>query len=252
MTRKLALSLHITKFLIAAVFSVNACQAFAQTVLPPMRPAHLKTPELSNLQKPDVQKLQDPVVLSAVSQPTIVTEALALERANAYFNRFETLSGTFSQISGDGRKTTGRLYVQRPGRLRFDYDSPSPLEIIADGKSVAVRDRKLVTQDLYILSQTPLKFLVQDRIDLKKDVILNAVKVETDAVAFQLEDRSTLGGTSKITLIFDSQVQALKRWHIVDPQGFDTNVQLSDLQINKKLDQKLFAINYERLLETNR
>ena len=89
-----------------------------------------------------------------------------LAQANAYFNGITTLTGSFIQIGADGRRIGGKLTLAKPGRLRFDYDQPSPLEVVADGTSVAVKDRKLGTQDLYFISQTPLKFLLRDKIDL--------------------------------------------------------------------------------------
>ena len=69
----------------------------------------------------------------------------------------------------------GEFYLQKPGKVRFDYNPPSPIEMIADGSSVVVRDRKLATQDLYPLSQTPLRFLLADRIDLMRETNLIGV-----------------------------------------------------------------------------
>jgi outer membrane lipoprotein-sorting protein len=122
------------------------------------------------------------------------------------------------------------------------------LEIIADGKSVALRDRKLATQDLYALSQTPLKFLVADRIDLRRDVTIKSARLEAGFYTVIIEDRSTFGGTSRITLTFDPKVTALRRWVVTDPQGYDTTVTLSNLVTSKPLDDKLFVIDYQRIL----
>lgn len=169
-----------------------------------------------------------------------------LERANAYFNGFQTLTGNFMQIGADGRKIGGKIYLVKPGRLRFAYDEPSPLEIVADGTSVAVRDRKLATQDLYFISQTPLKFLLRDKIDLSRDLDLKGVTNEPAGYRISLEDRSTLGGTSKIQLYFDSEMKTLSQWRITDPQGYLTTVQLANLQKGKAVDGTLFFINYGR------
>ena len=81
----------------------------------------------------------------------------------------QTLVGDFVQVGPDGGKSEGKFYLQKPGKVRFEYNPPSPIELIADGSSVVVRDRKLATQDLYPLSQTPLRFLLADRIDLLRD-----------------------------------------------------------------------------------
>jgi len=171
-----------------------------------------------------------------------------VERANLYFNGISSLTGSFVQIGGDGRRLAGKLYLQRPGKIRFEYNAPATLEVIADGSSVAVRDRKLATQDLFSIGQTPLKFLLRDRVDLGKDIKVVDAGVEGEEARIALEDRSTIGGTSKITLFFDRNVQVLNRWRIVDPQGFQTTVALSDLDRSRRVDPRLFVINYERVL----
>lgn len=167
-----------------------------------------------------------------------------LERANAYFNGISTLVGDFSQVGADGRKVGGKLYLARPGRLRFDYDEPSTLEVVADGSAVAVRDRKLNTQDAFFIKDTPLKFLLQDKIDLARDEDVKEVTSEPGGIRIVMEDRSTFRGTTRITLYFDPEVKTLSQWRIVDPQGIQTIVVLSNIERGRRLDAKLFVITY--------
>ncbi len=89
-------------------------------------------------------------------------------RVSAYLSSLQTVIGNFVQVGPDGTKTKGDFYIQKPGKMRFEYDEPSPIAIVADGQTLVVRDRKLATQDVYPLSQTPLRFLLSDRIDLLK------------------------------------------------------------------------------------
>jgi outer membrane lipoprotein-sorting protein len=222
----------------------------ATAVLPPKRPASL--PEAAEAPPPSL----DPVVTGSTPIKVASSGAAAkplsdkeiVERANAYFNGISSLVGDFVQIGGEGRRLTGKLYLQRPGKIRFEYDEPATMEVIADGSSVAVRDRKLATQDLYSIGQTPLKFLLRDRIDLGRDVKITEVAPENEGVRISFEDRSTLGGTSKITLYFDKDVTNLTRWRIIDPQSFTTTVSLANLERNRRIEQQLFTIHYERIL----
>lgn len=172
--------------------------------------------------------------------------ATVLAQANAYFNGISTLTGSFMQIGPDGRRIGGKLTLAKPGRLRFDYDAPSPLEVVADGTSVAVRDKKLATQDLYFIAQTPLKFLLREKIDLARDLSVTDVSNDPAGVRISLEDRATFGGTSRIQLLFDPEVKTLSQWRITDPQGYVTTVQLSNLQKGKPVEASLFFINYGR------
>jgi outer membrane lipoprotein-sorting protein len=196
-------------------------------------------------------KAPEPKV-AAVGAPTAIVTgdsadpATLLAQANAYFNGINTLTGSFMQIGADGRRIGGKLTLAKPGRLRFDYDQPSPLEVVADGTSVAVRDRKLNTQDLYFITQTPLKFLLREKIDLARDLTVTDVANDPGGVRISLEDRATLGGTSKIQLFFDSEMKTLSQWRITDPQGYITTVTLSNLQKGKSVDGSLFFINYGR------
>ena len=183
---------------------------------------------------------------SPAGAPEPADAATVLAQANAYFNGMSTLTGTFMQIGADGRRIGGRLTIAKPGRLRFDYDQPSPLEVVADGTSVAVRDRRLATQDLYFIAQTPLKFLLREKIDLARDLAVTDVTNDPGGVRISLEDRATLGGTSKIQLFFDADVKTLSQWRITDPQGYLTTVQLSNLQKGRSVDGALFFINYGR------
>ncbi|MCJ2019045.1 outer membrane lipoprotein carrier protein LolA [Methylobacterium sp. E-065] len=190
--------------------------------------------------------------VAAVGAPAAVAPgepadaATLLAQANAYFNGINTLTGNFMQIGADGRRIGGKLTLAKPGRLRFDYDQPSPLEVVADGTSVAVRDRKLNTQDLYFIAQTPLKFLLREKIDLARDLTVTDVANDPSGVRISLEDRATLGGTSKIQLFFDADLKTLSQWRITDPQGYITTVTLSNLQRGKSVDGSLFFINYGR------
>jgi outer membrane lipoprotein-sorting protein len=175
----------------------------------------------------------------------------AVQKANTYFNSATTMSGDFVQIGPDGKRSEGKIFVQRPGRLRFEYAAPSTLEIVADGLSVAVHDRKTATKDIYFISQTPLKFLLKDQVDLSRDVKVIDVKSEPEAVTILIEDKATFGGTSQIKLVFDPAKFTLKQWQVIDPQGYETLVSLFNIDLSKKPDPNLFQITQERLLNTN-
>lgn len=165
-------------------------------------------------------------------------------KVSAYLSSLQTLVGNFVQVGPDGTKTNGDFYIQKPGKVRFEYDAPSPIDIIADGSSVAVRDRKLATQDIYPLSQTPLRYLLSDRIDLMKDT--NVVNVTADDlfVSVTIEEKQALIGTSRLMLMVGAKDGQLKQWTVTDPQGYDTTVAVYNLDSSKKVDPNLFKIDF--------
>jgi outer membrane lipoprotein-sorting protein len=169
-----------------------------------------------------------------------------IDKVNMYLMSVQMLSGDFVQVGADGRRAEGKLYLQKPGRIRFEYNAPSPIELVADGSSVVVRDRKLMTQDLYPLSQTPLRFLLADRIDLMKETNVLSVSSDDTFLSLQIEEKQTLGGTHKVLMMFSVKDTQLKQWTITDPQGYDTTVALYNLETPKRLDPQMFVITYER------
>jgi outer membrane lipoprotein-sorting protein len=172
------------------------------------------------------------------------------DRVSAYLSGVRQLHGNFVQVGPDGSKSEGEFFLQKPGKVRFDYNAPSPIELIADGSSVVVRDRKLATQDLYPLSQTPLKFLLADRIDLIKDTDLVGVYSDNMFVTVVIEQRQIIiGGTYRLMLMFSTKDLELKQWTVTDPQGYDTTVAVFNLDKTKKPDPDMFKINYERVIQ---
>ena len=169
-----------------------------------------------------------------------------VERVNNYLSGVQTLTGNFVQVGPDGSRTQGDFYIYKPGRVRFEYDNPSPIELIADGSSVVVRDRRLATQDVYPLSQTPLRFLLAERVDLTKDTNLVSVYADDVFVTVVLEEKNGVVGTSRLMIMFSAKDMQLKQWTVTDPQGYDTTVAVYNLDTSKRPDPALFKIDYTR------
>jgi outer membrane lipoprotein-sorting protein len=187
---------------------------------------------------------------SDASAPVSATEAV--KRANAYLDSAQTMTADFVQIGPDGKRSEGKLYVQRPGRMRFQFAPPDRLDIVADGRSVAVKDQKLGTQDLYFIGQTPLKFLLADHIDIAHDTKVTGVTVDPNAIAITIEDKATFGGSATITLLFDPSTFALKQWTVLDSQGLQTVVTLFNVDLTTIPDPGLFKIDeQQRMMNSN-
>jgi outer membrane lipoprotein-sorting protein len=165
-------------------------------------------------------------------------------RVSAYLSSLQSLVGNFVQVGPDGSKTKGDFYIQKPGKMRFEYDDPSPIAIVADGQTLVVRDRKLATQDVYPLSQTPLRYLLSDRIDLLKDTNVVSVAADDLYISVTIEEKQALIGTSRLMLMVGVKDGQLKQWTVTDPQGYDTTVAVYNLDTSKKLDPSLFKIDF--------
>jgi outer membrane lipoprotein-sorting protein len=173
-----------------------------------------------------------------------------LDRISLYLSSVQTMVGNFVQVGPDGGRTEGTFYIQKPGKVRFQYNPPTPIDIIADGSSVVVRDRNLATQDLYPLSQTPLRYLLADHIDLLRDTDVVSVSTDDTFATVVIQERQLVVGTSRLMIMFDAKDLALKQWTVTDPQGLDTTVAVYNLDVTKKPDPNLFVINYQRGIGT--
>jgi outer membrane lipoprotein-sorting protein len=172
-----------------------------------------------------------------------------VDRVSSYLTTVQTLVGDFIQVGPDGSRTEGQFYIQKPGKVRFEYNPPAKIDVVADGQSVVVRDRTLATQDLYPLSQTPLRFLLAERIDLLKDTDLVSVSADDVFVTVVVEEKNALVGTNRLMLMFGAKDFQLRQWTVTDPQGYDTTVMVYNLDSSKKPDPEMFKITYERSLQ---
>lgn len=192
---------------------------------------------------PETAPVAKPINLAPIKPiPMDISPEEMLSNINEALTNLKQFSAKFVQYSGNGQQTSGKLTVLRPGRLRFDYNPPSTITIIADGSSVAVIDSKLNTQDVYSIGLTPLKFLLGGTINLARDFKVTEVVNEGERIAVYAEDSSTFGGTSHIILGFDPKSYVLKQWTVTDPQGYEVNVLLANIDTRHEPDTMQFII----------
>ncbi|WP_416357438.1 outer-membrane lipoprotein carrier protein LolA [Aureimonas phyllosphaerae] len=172
------------------------------------------------------------------------TATAAAQRVADHFSGVKSMKGNFVQFDAAGNQTEGTFFMERPGKIRFDY-SGSPVRVIADGSQVAVNNRKLNTWDLYPLSKTPLKLLLDQRIDLSAANI-QSVKEGPDLTTIVMGDKSIFGN-SRITMMFDPSTMDLRQWTIRDAQGKDTTVMVYNVVEGGAVDDKLFNIPYANI-----
>ncbi|QPB19477.1 outer membrane lipoprotein carrier protein LolA [Rhizobium sp. 007] len=162
-----------------------------------------------------------------------------------HFSNVATMQGEFVQFGPRGEQTGGKFFIERPGKLRFNYNDPSPIRVISDGRNVAVGNLKLKTWSLYPLSKTPLSLLLARRINLS-DGSVKSVKEESDLTTIALGNK-TIFGNSTITMMFDPKTYDLRQWTITDNQGKDTSVMVFNVRTGVQFDQKVFRVPYESI-----
>lgn len=178
------------------------------------------------------------------AQPAGLTDAERsdiLSRAAAALADVKTARGTFEQVAPDFSESTGRFALSRPGKVRFEYDAPSPLLLVSDGTTVALQDSELETTDRVPLGTTPLALLLDDEIDFETEADVLEVTRRNGRVGITLRDRSgEMDGT--LTLILQESDMSLTGWRTVDSGGNITSVMLSDVTYGSRLNPRLFVM----------
>jgi len=176
-----------------------------------------------------------PVVLEGADR----AEGLAL--ANRSLNAVQRLQGRFIQSSPGGARASGMFYMQRPGRLRFQYDPPATLLIVADGSVVAMRDTELRTTERTPIRSTPLNLILGQTINLERDARVLRVSRAGPWLMITARDRS--GQTDgQITLQFQGPNAELRSWDVIDATGARTRITLSDITQPASFDRSLFRL----------
>ncbi|ABD05089.1 Outer membrane lipoprotein carrier protein LolA [Rhodopseudomonas palustris HaA2] len=213
---------------------------------PQQRPPQQPAPPVAKLTTPPEPVIPDPRrnVPASIFTTFDAKQKADAAKVSAYLSSLSTLVGNFVQVGPDGSRLQGDFYIMKPGKVRFEYDEPSPVSMVSDGQSLAVRDRKLATQDVYPLSQTPLRYLLSDRIDLLRDTNVVAISSDELYISIIIEERNAVIGTSRLMLMLGVKDGQLKQWTVTDPQGYDTTVAIYNLDTTRRPDPSMFKIDF--------
>lgn len=165
-----------------------------------------------------------------------------VDAVNVYLTGLTTLISPFTQESSDGSVSTGLFYLDKPGKMRFEYDPPSPALIIADGDALAIYDKKSSRgPQVYPQSSTPLSLLTRNDIDVTQSKFVRLIETlngQIHVVLFDPEhaDRGTM------RMIFDQNPMELSQWVITEGNGLESIVRLGRLTKNISIDPFLFDI----------
>ena len=186
--------------------------------------------------------------LMAAEQAATAEETL--RAISKEFTAVPTMMGEFVQFGPNGEQSGGTFYIQRPGKIRFNYEEPSPIRIISNGRTVAVNNKKLKTWNFYPLSKTPLKLLLDDKLDLN-DSSIKSVSTEGDITTIVMSNKKAFG-KSEITLLFDPASYDLRQWTIKDAQGKETSVMVFNVEKGVKIPKKYFVVDKAAILSKNK
>jgi outer membrane lipoprotein-sorting protein len=187
-----------------------------------------------------------PLVVEAAAvapAPLTAQDQAQLQRIAGYLNGIRTMSARFQQTAGNGGVSSGRLWVSRPGRMRFEYEHPATLALLADAGFVYQWDKELKQTTKIELRSTPAWFILRDPVNFGPDVVVTGYQQGGGTIRVSVVEAAhpDLGS---LTMVFTENPLSLRQWTVVDQQGRRTTVNLSDVQIGVALDPRLFQYQY--------
>lgn len=213
-----------------------------QPAAAPTQPAPLPTAKPA---APVEQKQPAPAPVKQATKPAPTPaddKSATIKKLNKFFNTITYLEGRFEQTDASNNKTKGNFYVKRPGRIRFDYDSPSNVRIVSDGKWLSIEDRDLNTVDRYPLDTTPFKLLLKRNVNIENDAHVLEYFKGDNLISITMVDKKE-DNAGKIRLFFQHPEIQLKEWIITDPQGLDTRIELQNVVVGKRIKPGFFVVS---------
>ncbi|WP_420479082.1 LolA family protein [Brevundimonas sp. FT23028] len=180
--------------------------------------------------------------LPAHAQSNLSAEDQAtLRRAQTYLQSLTSAQGTFTETAGPARRS-GRFYLQRPGKMRFEYTNPQGLLVVSDGYNVKRWDPRLNNFQQVPLGQTPLSAFLSRNVRLDQGVRIDRVtRMQNGAFTITARD-SRRPNDGQIILSFGGAPLRLQEWTIIDAQGGRTTTRLTTLQPASNLSASLFQL----------
>ncbi len=182
--------------------------------------------------------------------PLTPQDQAELGQIQAYLNGLTSLKAKFLQIAPDGSASQGIAWLERPGRMRFQYDPPSPYLLVAGHGLLVFHDQRLGQTTNILLSSTPLGVLLAKHIQLSGPVTVTGFQGLPGEIDVTLV-RTASPESGSLTLVFSTDPLQLRQWAVTDAQGKVTRVTLYDVQLGGQFPNSLFTFVPEPKRGTN-
>ena len=167
-------------------------------------------------------------------------QVATITRLEAYLNELSTVKSRFVQISTRGNFAEGDLFLSRPGRIRFEYDPPHPVLLIADGHSFLYYDRDLKNATFIPMEDSPLWFLIQDQVSLTNEIDIVSIIEQDATIALTLKGES-MEDVGEVTLVFSDEPVSLRKWVMTDAEGTVVQVALIEPEFSVPIENNVFS-----------
>ena len=182
----------------------------------------------------------------ALAQDSVPSTAFSLQqeelaqKVESYFNGIQTIKSKFYQISDNGATAEGIFYALKPNKMRLEYDSKHPIEVVADGYYLIFHDKKLEQVTYLNLDDNPAAIILKKDFSFKKEGLdISNFDIENGLISLTIQNKKH-PEIGKITLVFKDSPFTLKQWRVTDAQQITTTVTLDNMETNIELDEQIF------------
>ncbi len=184
----------------------------------------------------------------ALAQARIANQQQVLTQLEAYLNAMTTIRARFLQISANGAAAQGTAMIWRPDRMRFEYDPPEPLLMVASDGQFLHYDKELRQPSIVPVSSTPLGFLLRRQIHFGGDLEVIGLERVGGMIRVGMR-RKAAPNEGSLVLVFADDPIELRQWIVTDAQGAQTRVTLTEIQTGVRFDRAMFTFNDPRFFE---
>lgn len=181
-----------------------------------------------------------PFLLAAGASRAAIPPADLVRRVETYLNGLRTLRSRFSQLNPDGSSAHGQIFIERGRGMRFDYDPPSKILLVATDWRLIFADGSTKQINVIPLAETPLGVLLDDEVSLDGETTVTEAREEAGEIHLGLV-RTETPDQGRVTITFAQQPMEIRRWTVIDAQGLATQVILENLETGVRLDRSLFV-----------
>lgn len=180
--------------------------------------------------------------LLPVAAPASVADPAMLKQIEAYFNGLTTLTADFTQVAPDGSLATGKFTLSRPGKMRWEYNPPTPLLMLMNGSTLVYYDKELEQVSHIPVEDTLADFIAQENIRFSaKSITITGYGHKDGAVRLSLVQtgKEDMG---QLTLVFTDAPISLRKMEVTDATGQTTEISLANQHAGVSVKNTLFYL----------
>lgn len=198
------------------------------------------------------------VVLALIVAPAPAGTPDMAGRVQAWLDSWSRLSGRFEQrlhapTLPSEQVESGRFYIARPGRMRWDYRHPERKLAITDGVQTWLyvpSDRQVIRGSVDQLRRdSAVSLLLSGTLRLDEAFDIQSLPADDTSMWLELTPRDASDAIQNIRLRAELQTGRILGFEVTDPAGHRVTWSFHDVRLDPDIDDDLFTFRVPRGVE---